>query len=120
MFRYHSGIAEKIILARPTAEATCWLRMGCWYQKLSTAALSVVYSTAEYCAPVWCRSAHTCLKDNFLNDALRIVTECLRPTRTNYLPILSGIQLSEFCRLAVTFCLAYRGSLDPYHILLVF
>ena len=26
---------------------------------LRIAALSLVYSTAEYCAPVWCRSAHT-------------------------------------------------------------
>ena len=83
-----SGIAQKTIFARHTAEATRGLGMGCWY---CIAALSLVYSTAEYCAPVWCRSAHTLPIDSVLNDALRIVTGCLRPTPTDHLPILSGI-----------------------------
>ena len=84
---------------------------------LRIAALSLVHSTAEYCAPVWCRSAHTCLIDSVLNDALRIVTGCLRPTPTDHLPILSGIQPAELRRLGLTLSLAYRGSLDPDHIL---
>ena len=46
---------------------------------MRTAALFLIYSTAEYCAPVWCRSAHTQLIDSVLNDALRIVTGYLRP-----------------------------------------
>ena len=41
---------------------------------LRTATLALVHSTAEYCAPVWCRSAHTRLIDPTINDALRIVT----------------------------------------------
>ena len=53
--------------------------------------LSLVYSTSEYCVPVWCRSAHTCFIDSVLNDALRIVTGCLHPTPTDHLPVLSGI-----------------------------
>ena len=53
---------------------------GAGAKTLRIAALSLVYSTAEYCAAVWCRSAHTHLIDNILNDALRIVTGCLRPT----------------------------------------
>ena len=36
--------------------------------------VSLVYSTNEYRAPVWCCSAHTCLIDTVLNDALQIVT----------------------------------------------
>ena len=84
---------------------------------MRTAALSLVYSTADYCAPVWCRSAHTCLIDSVLNDALRIVTECLRPTPTDYLPVLASIQPAELRRLGATLSLAYRGSLDPGHIL---
>ena len=62
---------------------------------LRTATLSLVYSTAEYCALVWCRSAHNRLIDSVLNDALRIVTGCLRPTLTDYLLILAGIQPAE-------------------------
>ena len=90
---------------------------GAEAKTLRTAALSLVYSTAEYCAPVWCRSAHTRLIDSVLNDALRIVTGCLRPTPTDYLPVLAGIQPAELRRLGATLSLAYRGSLDPGHIL---
>ena len=79
--------------------------------------MSLVYSAAEYCAPVWCRSAHTRLIDSVLNDALRIVTGCLRPTPTDHLPVLSGIQPAELRRLGATLSLAYRRSLDPDHIL---
>ena len=84
---------------------------------LRIATLSLVYSTAEYCAPVWCRSAHTRLIDSVLNDALRIVTGCLRPTPTDHLPVLSGIQPAELHRLGATLSLAHRGSLNPDHIL---
>ena len=84
---------------------------------LRIATLSLVYSTAEYCAPVWCHSAHTRLIDSVLNDALRIVTGCLRPTPTYLLPILSGIQPAELRRLGATLSLAHCGSLDPNYIL---
>ena len=90
---------------------------GAGAKTLRIAILSLVYSTAEYCAPVWCRSAHTRLIDSVLNDALGIVTGCLRPTPTDHLPVLSGIQPAELRRLGATLSLAYRGSLDPDHIL---
>ena len=90
---------------------------GAGAKTLRIATLSLVYSTAEYCAPVWCCSAHTRLIDSVLNDALRIVTGCLRPTPTDHLPVLSGIQPAELRRLGVTLSLAQRGSLDPDHIL---
>ena len=84
---------------------------------LHIANLSLVYSTAEYCAPVWCRSAHTRLIDSVMNNASRIVTGCLRLTPTDHLPILSGIQPAELRRMGTTLSLAYCGSLDPDHIL---
>ena len=90
---------------------------GTGAKTLCIAALSLVYSTAEYCVPVWCPSAHTCLIDSVLNDALCIVTGCLCPTPMDHLPVLSGIQPAELCRLGVTLSLAYHGSLDPNHIL---
>ena len=52
---------------------------GAGAKTLRIATLSLVYSAAEYCAPVWCRSAHTRLIDSVLNDALHIVTGYLRP-----------------------------------------
>ena len=92
-------------------------RWGAGAKTLRIATLSLVYSAAEYCAPVWCCSAHTRLIDSVLNDALRIVTGCLRPTPTDHLPVLSGIQPAELRRLGATLSLTYRGSLDPDHIL---
>ena len=92
-------------------------KWGANAKTLRIATLSLVYSAAEYYAPVWCRSAHTRLIDSALNDTLRIVTGCLRPTPTDYLPVLSGIQPAELCQMGATLSLAYRGSLDPDHIL---
>ena len=90
---------------------------GAGAKTLHIATLSLVYSTAEYCAPVWCRSAHTRFIDSVMNNALCIVTGCLRPTPTDHLPVLSGIQPAELRRLGTTLSLAYCGSLDPDHIL---
>ena len=90
---------------------------GTGAKTLHIATLSLVYSTAEYCAPVWCCSAHTRLIDSVLNDALRIVTGCLHPTPTDHQPVLSGIQPAELRQMGATLSLAYHGSLDPDHIL---
>ena len=57
---------------------------------LRKAGLSLVYSTAEYCAPVVCHSAHTRLIDSVLNDPLGIVTHRLTHggVRGSTLPLL--------------------------------
>ena len=52
-----------------------------------------------------------------MNDALRIVTGCLRPTPMDHLPVLSGIQPAELYRLGAKLSLVHRGFLDPDHIL---
>ena len=109
----HKKLSSRVTLLRRLVG----LGWGADAKTLRIATLSLVHSTTEYCAPVWCRSAHTRLIDSVLNDALRIVTGCLRPTPTDNLPIISGIHPVEFCRLGATPSLAYRGSLDPDHIL---
>ena len=68
---------------------------GAGAKTLCIATLSLVYSAAEYCAPVWCCSTHTRLIDSVLNNALYMVTGCLRPTPMDHLPVLSGIQQAE-------------------------
>jgi len=55
----------------------------------------LVHSTAEYCTTVWCHSAHTRFIDPDINEALRIVSRCLHPTRADNLPIPAGIQPAE-------------------------
>ena len=117
-FRHHLVALRKKLSSRVTLlrrlVSSGW---GAGAKTLRIATLSLVHSTPEYCAQVWCRSAHTRLIDSVLNDALRIVTRCLRPTPTDHLPILSGIQPAELRRMGATLSLAYRGSLDPDHIL---
>ena len=83
---------------------------------LRTATLALVHSTAEYWAPVWCRSAHTRLIDRPINDALRLVTGCLRLTSTDDLYTFAGIQPSELRRKGATLHLARRAQ-DPKHML---
>ena len=55
----------------------------------------LVYSAAEYASPgaspAWCRSTHTRKRDVALNDTMRIITGCMRPTETTFLPVLAGI-----------------------------
>ena len=106
-------LSSRVSLLRRLA-GSAW---GAGAKTLRTAALSLIYLTAEYYAPVWCRSSHTRLIDSVLNVALRIVTGCLHPTPKNHLPILSGIQPAELRQLGVMLSLAYRGSLDSDHIL---
>jgi len=83
---------------------------------LRTATLALVHSTAECCAPIWCRSAHTRLINLTINDALRIVTGCLRPTPADNLPTLAGIQPAELHRNGATLSLA-RRAMEPGHLL---
>ena len=40
----------------------------------------------------------------------------MRPTPTDHLPVISGIQPAELRRMGAKFSLAHRGSLDPDHI----
>ena len=95
-FRHHLMALRKKLSSRVTLlrrlVGSGW---GAGAKTLCIATLSLVYSTAEYCAPVWCRSAHTRLIDSVLNDALRMVTGCLRPTPTDtYLYSQASSQLS--------------------------
>ena len=83
---------------------------------MRTATLVLVHLTAEYGAPVWCRSAHTRLIDPTINDALRIVTGYLRPSPADNLPILAGIQPPELRRSGAALSLG-RCAMEPGHLL---
>ncbi|VVC38695.1 Reverse transcriptase domain [Cinara cedri] len=53
--------------------------------------LSLVYSAAEYCAPVWINSTHTNKLDTQLNSVMRIIGGTLKTTPLKWLPVLSNI-----------------------------
>ena len=67
---------------------TSW---GAKPQVLRTSALALSISAAEYAAPVWCKSSHTKLVDTAVNQAVRTVTGCLKPTPVDKLYPLAGI-----------------------------
>ena len=117
-FRHHLEALRKklftrVALLRRHARSGC----GAGAKTMRISTLSLVYSTAEYCAPVWCCSTPTRLIDSILDDALRIVTGCLRPTPTEDLPVLAGIQPAELRRLGATLFLANRAIHDPDYVL---
>ena len=97
-------------------QTTSWNYLGRWCLSQRAATLALVYSTAEYCAPVWCRSAHTRLIGPVVNNALRIVTGCLLPTPKDYVTILAGTSPAELRRRQATLTLA-RRALEPNHLL---
>jgi len=97
-------ITSRVALLRRPADSD-W---GAGATTLRTANL-LVNSAAEYCAPVWCRSSHSRLVDHAINDTLRIVTGCLRPTPADNLLIFSGFQPAELRRKGATLSLALRA-----------
>ena len=66
-------------------------RWGTDAKTIRTTALALCFSTAEYAAPVWCRSSHAAKIDPVLNAACRAISGCLRPTRVDDLYLLCGI-----------------------------
>ena len=89
------AVRKKLSLHITLLRQLMGLGWGAGAKTLRIATLSLVYSTAEYCAPVWCCSAHNRLIDSVLNDTLCMVTGCLHPTPMDHLPVLSGIQPAE-------------------------
>jgi len=109
---FRKKLTSRVALLRRLAGSS-W---GAEATTLRTATLALVHSTAEYCAPVWCRGAHTHLIDPIINDALRIVTVCLRPRPADNLSILAGIQPAELRRRGATLSLGCR-AMEPGHLL---
>ena len=66
-------------------------RWGTNARTIRTTALALCYSTSEYAAPVWERSAYAHLLNPELNQACRAITGCLKPTNVENLYLFAGI-----------------------------
>ena len=64
-----AALRKKISLRVTMLRQLVGLEWGAVAKTVRTISLSLVCSTAEYCTPVWSRSAHTCFIDSVLNDA---------------------------------------------------
>ncbi|XP_038075660.1 uncharacterized protein LOC119743328 [Patiria miniata] len=117
-YRQHLGnvsakTSARVALIRRLA-GTTW---GASTKTLRISTQALVFSAAEYCAPVWCRSTHTKKLDITLNNALRTVSGCLRATLVNQLPILAGIAPPSLRREAAILALSHKATNDDNHLL---
>jgi len=81
MYRRHLEPLRKKLTSRvPLPRLLADSGWGAEATTLRAAALALVHSTAEFSTLAWWRSAHARLIDPVINDALRTVTGCLRPT----------------------------------------
>jgi len=81
---------------------------------LRTSSLALVYLTAEYCYPAWSRSRNMKEVDVAINSALRTITGCLKPTPTQYSPILPDIDPASVWRNAATLWRALKYTLTEH------
>ena len=73
---------------------------GATAEVLRTSALSLVFSTGEYCAPVWLNSHHTSIIDTQLNHTMRQISGTIKPTPNAWLPVLCNIAPPNTRRMA--------------------
>ena len=74
---------------------------------------ATTHSTAKNCAPVWCCSALN-ISTDLLYICLRIVTECLNPSPTEYLSVLAVFSPAELRRKAATLTRTSVLRAKPY------
>ncbi len=84
---------------------------------LRTSALALVYSAAEYSSPARCRCSHVKKLDVTLNNTMRRITGCLRPTPTELLPVLSCISPAPLHREHHTHTPVTKALTSPSHLL---
>jgi Reverse transcriptase (RNA-dependent DNA polymerase)/Endonuclease-reverse transcriptase len=89
-------VAARVNLIRKLA-GTNW---GASAETLRIASLALVYSTAEYCAPVWMNSVHVTKIDVQLNSVMRIISGTVKSTQLQWLPVLSNIEPPKLRRKA--------------------
>jgi hypothetical protein len=94
-FKSHLEKAAKKVSSRVNLErklaGTKW---GSNAQTLRTASLALVYSSAEYCAPVWLNSAHV---------HKRLITGTVKSSELQWLSVLSNIAPRKLRREAALF-----------------
>ena len=102
-YRNHlSSLALKVKTRNNLLSRLAGSTWGARASTLRESALSLSYSSAKYCAPVWARSAHTDLVDVQLNTAMRTISGTFRSTPLAWLPVLSNIAPPHVRREAAT------------------
>ena len=112
-FRRHlESLSKKLTSRVGVLKAIGGIKLGYGCHRSPHSHPCLGHSTAEYCAPVWCCSAHTCLIDKPTNDVLRIVTAdvCVLHQRTTFLFYRAFNKLSFAAKKLFVFSSPCSGS----------
>ena len=82
---------------------------------LRTSTLALCVSAAEYAAPVWSASVHAKQVDVAVNESVRIVTGCLKPTPVHMLYPIIGIAPPHIRRDTAANVERTKQEADPRH-----
>lgn len=91
-------LSAKINTRNNIIQKLCSTTWGASATVLRSSAISLVYSAAEYGAPVWLNSCHVSKLDTQLNSTMRTITGCIKSTPTHWLPTLCHIPPPELRR----------------------
>ena len=80
-------VTSRVSLTRRLA-GTTW---GASAKTFRISTQTLVFSVAEYYAPIWSRSPHAKKVYVAINSSLRIIHVCLKPSAVFQLPVLAGI-----------------------------
>lgn len=91
-YKEHCVALKRKICARNTLlRKLVSSKWGAHPETVRISALALCFSVAEYACPMWGRSTHTKQIDTALNETVRIITGCLKPTPVDKLYPLAGI-----------------------------
>ena len=115
----HRGITWQSGIKEQPPTQSCWFFQGSprKYPPNRCPRTRLLYSAAEYAVPAWCRISHVKNLDVTLNDTMRIVNVCLRPTPVKYIPVLSGIAPPTLRRENYMATLVKKALPDTSHLL---
>jgi hypothetical protein len=82
---------------------------------LRTSAMALCISAAEYASPVWDSSSHAKQVDVAVNDTVRIVTGCLKPTPVEKIYPIAGIAPPKIRREVSAEAERAKQESDPRH-----
>ena len=78
--QYIEGLHVKMMARNNFIRCLSGSTWGANAKTLRTPALVIVYSSVQYATQVWSRSSHNKKLDVSLNDTMRIITGCVKPT----------------------------------------
>ncbi|XP_030759165.1 uncharacterized protein LOC115884649 [Sitophilus oryzae] len=88
-FKEHLSKTADELKTRNIILNLCGTSWGASNSTLRSSALGLVYSDAEYCAPVWLNSPHFHKIDAQTNNTMRMIAGVIKSTPTQWLPVLS-------------------------------